>query len=88
MFSRISTYLYLRPKLVLALLLVPPLVWMLVVYLGSLADMLVNSFFYLDEFTGQMVRQFTLQTYAQLFEPAVQVADVRHRIHDLLAIER
>lgn len=70
MINRISTYLYLRPKLVLVLLLVPPLVWMLVVYLGSLASMLVNSFFYLDDFTGQIVHQFTLQTYAQLLEPA------------------
>jgi len=70
MLNRLSTYLYLRPKLVLALLLVPPLLWMLVVYLGSLAAMLVNSFFYLDDFTGQIVRQFTLQTYAQLLEPA------------------
>lgn len=70
MLNRASTYLYLRPKLVLALLLTPPLVWMLVVYLGSLASMLVNSFFYLDDFTGQVVHQFTLQTYIQLFEPA------------------
>jgi putative spermidine/putrescine transport system permease protein len=31
--------------------------------------MLVNSFFYLDGFTGKVVRQFTLQTYAKLFEP-------------------
>ena len=36
MLNRISTYLYQRPKLVLLLLLGPPLLYMLVVYLGSL----------------------------------------------------
>lgn len=69
MLQRISTYLYLRPKAVLALLLGPPLVYMLVVYIGSLFALLLNSFFYLEEFTGLVVREFTLRTYAQLFEP-------------------
>jgi putative spermidine/putrescine transport system permease protein len=67
MLNRASTYLYQRPKLILALLLGPPMMYMLVVYLGSLFALLVNSFFYLEEFTGLVVRQFTLRTYAQLF---------------------
>jgi len=66
--SRVSTYLYQRPKLVLWLLLGPPMLYMLVVYLGSLFALLVNSFFYLEEFTGLVVREFTLRTYAKLFE--------------------
>lgn len=70
MMKRLSTYLYLRPRLTLALLLAPPLIWFVVVYIGSLAALLLNSFFYLDSFTGQVVRQFTLSTYVQLFEPA------------------
>ena len=45
MISRASTYLYQRPKLVLALLLGPPMLYFLVVYLGSLFALLVNSFF-------------------------------------------
>jgi len=67
---RVSTYLYLRPRLVLALLLGPPLLYMGVVYLGSLFALLLNSFFRLDGFTGQVVREFTLVTYSQLFQPA------------------
>jgi putative spermidine/putrescine transport system permease protein len=67
MMRRFSTYLYLRPKLVLWLLLGPPILYMAVVYLGSLVSLLLNSFFYLDGFTGKVVHQFTLQTYAQLF---------------------
>lgn len=70
MLQRISTYLYLRPKLILGLLLGPPLVYMFVVYLGSLFNLLVYSFFYLEEFTGLIVREFTLRTYGQIFEPA------------------
>lgn len=68
MLNRISTFLYQRPKLVLALLLLPPLLWFVVVYLGALLTMLINSFFYLDGFTGKVVPEFTLRTYAKLFE--------------------
>lgn len=67
MLNRASTYLYRRPKLILVLLLGPPMIYMLVVYLGSLFALLINSFFYLEEFTGLVVRQFTLRTYAELF---------------------
>ncbi len=70
MLRRLSTYLYLRPKLVLWLLLGPPMLYMLVVYLGSLFSLLLNSFFYLDGFTGKVVYQFTLQNYFKLFERA------------------
>jgi putative spermidine/putrescine transport system permease protein len=53
--------------LILALLLGPPMFYMVVVYIGALMALLVNSFFYLEEFTGLVVHQFTLRTYAQLF---------------------
>src|SRR5262245_53132767 len=62
-----STYLYRRPKLILGLLLGPPMLYMVVVYLGSLFSLLVNSFYYLDDFSGKVIHSFTLQTYAQLF---------------------
>jgi len=69
MINRISTYFYLRPKLLLALFLVPPLIWFLAVYIGSLITLLINSFFYLDGFTGQVIREFTLRTYEKLLLP-------------------
>jgi putative spermidine/putrescine transport system permease protein len=68
--QRISTYLYLRPKLILWLTLGPPLGYMIVVYLGSLFNLLVNSFYYLEQFSGLIVREFTLSTYARALEPA------------------
>lgn len=69
MVNRVSTFFYRRPRLVLALFLIPPLVWFLVVYIGALITLLINSFYYLDGFTGQVVREFTLKTYAKLLLP-------------------
>jgi putative spermidine/putrescine transport system permease protein len=68
--QQLSTYLYRRPVLFLVLLLLPPLLWLGVVYLGSLVALLINSFYSLNDFTGVVVRRFTLSTYAQLFTPA------------------
>ena len=66
----LSTYLFLRPRLALLLLLAPPLLWLGVVYLGSLLALVVQSFFHLDGFTGQVVRRVTLLTYRDLLAPA------------------
>lgn len=68
--NRISTFLYLRPKLILLLLLGPPMIYMFVVYLGSLFALLMYSFYRLDEFTGLVIREFTAATYIQLLLPA------------------
>ena len=68
--SRISTAVYLHPKLLLILLLAPPLLWLGVIYLGSLFALLLQSFFYIDEFSGNIVREFSLATYQQLFTRA------------------
>jgi putative spermidine/putrescine transport system permease protein len=50
--------------------LVPPLLWLGVVYLGSMFALLLQSFFSIDEFTGLIRRVPTLRTYAELFQPA------------------
>lgn len=68
--SRISTALYLHPKLLLMLLLAPPLLWLGVIYLGSLFALLLQSFFYIDDFSGNIVREFSFATYGQLFTRA------------------
>lgn len=51
-------------------MLAPPVFWLGVVYFGSLLTLLINSFFYLDDFTGQVVRSFSLRTYGDLFTRA------------------
>ena len=54
------------PDWYLALLLVPPLLWFGTVYLGSLFALLAQSFYRIDDFTAQIVREPTLATYKQL----------------------
>ena len=65
-----STFFFRRQALAVYLLLVPPLLWFGTVYLGSLFALLANAFFGLDDFTGQVVREFTLKNFAELAEPA------------------
>ncbi len=64
---RLSIYLYRHPALALLLLLAPPLLWLGVIYLGSLFALILQSFFTLDSFTGQVVRKLTLANYRDLF---------------------
>ncbi|MDH3228244.1 MAG: ABC transporter permease [Alphaproteobacteria bacterium] len=66
----ISTQLHSRPRLLLAVLLGPPLVWLGVIYLGSLFALLLQSFFSIDEFSGLVRKEFTLKTYSELLHPA------------------
>jgi len=68
--SRLSTTLWRRPRLLLALMLAPPLLWLGIIYVGSLLALLLNSFFSIDDFSGLVKYQLTLDTYAQLFTPA------------------
>lgn len=68
--QRISIWIANRPRLALALLLGPALVWLGVVYLGSLSALLLQSFFRFDSFTGQVVRSLTLATYRELLTSA------------------
>ena len=63
----LSSFLYGRPGLVLLLLLAPPLLWLGIIYLGSLFTLLAHSFFYLDEFSGVMVREVSLETWQGFF---------------------
>ncbi len=58
---------YMNPNLFLLLLLGPILIWLGVVYVGSLFSLLLQSFFSIDEFTGLIVKEFTLKTYISLF---------------------
>lgn len=68
--KRGSTFLFRHPRLRIALLVAPGLLWLLGIYIGSLGTLLINSFYALEEFTGLVVREFTLSTYRQLLDPA------------------
>jgi putative spermidine/putrescine transport system permease protein len=59
-----------NPKLLLFVMLTPPLLWLGIIYLGSLFALLIQSFFSIDEFSGLVVREFTLKTYGELLRPS------------------
>jgi putative spermidine/putrescine transport system permease protein len=69
-FRRISDLFVRRPRLLLLALLGPPLLWLGVVYVGSLLALLAQSFFSIDEYTGLIDRHFTLKTYGELLRPS------------------
>ena len=51
---RVASWLHARPRARLWLLLAVPLTWLVVVYLGSLAILLLNAFWTADAFTGRV----------------------------------
>ena len=63
---RLSTVLYTHSHVLLLVLLAPPLLWLGVIYLGSLFSLLAQSFFYIDGFTGLIVHELSLRTYAEM----------------------
>jgi putative spermidine/putrescine transport system permease protein len=67
--DRLTATFWRRPNLLLGLLLGPPLIWLGLVYLGSLAALLLQSFYSIDEFSGVVSTEFTLKTYAELLRP-------------------
>lgn len=68
--ARLGDLLVLRPRLLALLLLLPPLLWLGIVYLGSLLLLLSQAFFALDDFSGMIVYAPTFSTLAQLLQPA------------------
>ena len=69
-FGTISDYFWRRPGMLVFLLLLPGLLWLGIVYLGSLMALLLQSFYAIDEFSGVVDRStLTLKTYAELLRP-------------------
>ncbi len=65
--DRLTSTFWRHPRVLLALLLTPPLLWLGVVYLGSLAALLLQSFYSIDEMSGLVKHELTLKTYGELF---------------------
>ena len=66
MLRSVATFFHGRNAFYVSLLLLPPLLWLGTVYLGSLFALLMQSFYAIDEFTARIVPEFTLATYRQL----------------------
>lgn len=70
---RTANYFFRHPNITLVLMLLPIVVWLGVVYLGSLSAMLAQSFFSLDGFSGRVIREFTLRTYSQMISDPTNI---------------
>jgi putative spermidine/putrescine transport system permease protein len=68
---RAGRWLYRHPRLQLQLLLVAPIGWLVVAYLGSLAVLFLAAFWRLDPFTAAVVREPGLQNFEQLLSNSV-----------------
>ncbi len=68
--GRLGDLFWRRPTLLALLMLTPPVLWLGIVYIGSLLTLLLQSFYSLDEFSGLVVPDFTLATYAELLRPS------------------
>ncbi|URK87390.1 ABC transporter permease [Rhizobium sp. RCAM05350] len=68
--GRLSDFLWKHPHVLLAVLLGPPVLWLGIIYLGSLFALLLQSFFSIDDFSGLINYEFTLATYRQLASDA------------------
>ena len=65
---RFAAWLHARPRLQLGVLLAGPWVWMVVVYLGSLAILLLNAFWDKDAFSGVVIPfSWTLEAFETIF---------------------
>jgi putative spermidine/putrescine transport system permease protein len=68
---RISRILHRHPRLRLGVLLVAPLAWLLVVYMGALVALFVTAFYSLDAFTTEVVHKLTFQNFHDLASVSV-----------------
>ena len=69
----LSNYLYRNKHILLLLFLFPPLLWLGIIYLGSLIVFLFHSLFYLDGFTGKVVYKISLSTIIALFSSRANI---------------
>jgi len=69
--QRLGAALWRRPWLRGALILSPPLLWFLVIYLASLVALLVTAFFSTNSLTGNIIYQWTWSNFSQIFTQSV-----------------
>lgn len=65
----LSDFFWRQPKMLVFLMLLPAILWLGIVYIGSLFALLLQSFFSIDEFSGLINYEFTLKTYGELLKP-------------------
>ena len=65
--TRVSAALWRRPWARVGALLTPPLAWFVVIYIASLAVLLITAFWRINEFTSAIERVWSLSNFRTLF---------------------
>jgi len=65
---RLAATLWRHPRLQVSALLAGPVGWLVIAYLGSLAVLFVAAFWHLDEFSGLVVKDYSLTNFQTLLE--------------------
>ncbi len=81
-----SVFLYKKTKVGLALLLTPPLFWLVMVYIASLAALLVTAFWTVNSFTGDIVFEFTFDNFVKVLTQATYHAVTLRTVGIALAV--
>lgn len=81
-----SVFLYRKTRVALGLLLSPPLGWLLLVYVASLAALLVTAFWTVNSFTGDVVFEFTTDNFVKILTQATYQAVTFRTIGLALAV--
>ena len=75
---KLSNWMHRHDRFRLASLLAAPIAWLVIAYLGAIASLLVTAFFTIDTFTGDVIRQFNLGNFQELFtDPAYRNVALR-----------
>ncbi|EPD67283.1 MULTISPECIES: ABC transporter permease [Streptomyces] len=83
---RLAGALHRRPRLRLALLLTAPLLWLTVLYLGSLAVLFVSAFWTTNSFTSQVVKVWSTDNFHELLTTPVYRQVILRSIGVALAV--
>jgi putative spermidine/putrescine transport system permease protein len=83
---RLAGALHRRPRLRLTLLLTAPLLWLAVLYLGSLAVLFASAFWTTDTFTSEVVKVWSTDNFRELFTEPVYRQVVLRSIGVALAV--
>lgn len=84
--NRTTGALYRRPRLRLSLLLTAPLLWLAVLYLGSLSVLFVSAFWTTDSFTSEVVKVWSTDNFHELFTVPVYRQVILRSIGVALAV--
>lgn len=83
---RISNFLYQKAKVGLALLLAPPTFWLALVYVASLAALLLTAFWSVDAFTGNIKQEWTIKNFVTVLSQSTYQAVTLRTLGIALAV--